>query len=77
MMSRGLFGVTFCADRPPANFLRQPIHAVALENPVYAGIGDLYAVIPLHVPYDPYGSQVIFPSQMKDLLLDFGRSSEG
>jgi len=47
---------------------RKPVQAVAPENAIYAGIGDLDVVIARQISDDPNGSQVVSPPQMKNLL---------
>jgi hypothetical protein len=71
-MARNLLVVTLGVDFTHAGSARQSADTVAAQNAHNASVGDFDVVIAREIPDDPDGSEVIFATQVEDLLNDLG-----
>lgn len=76
-MARHLLVIPLGVDFADARTARQPVQTMAFEDAVDGCIRHADSVIARHVPHDPFGSEVILATQMKDLLLNLRRRLVG
>jgi hypothetical protein len=72
VMARNLLVVTLGVDFTHAGSARQSADTVAAQNARNASVGDFDVVIAREIPDDPDGPEVIFATQVEDLLNDLG-----